>query len=112
MLRARLPLAPILTALVAAPLLAGCISTAAKVVTAPVRIVSKGTDWATTSQSESDRNRGREIRRREERLGKLQRDYDRHRRQCADGNAEACDRAHAEYGEIQYMMPTVPLERD
>ena len=52
------------------PLLAlpGCIvRTAADIVTAPVKVVSKGVDWATTSQDEADRNRGREIRKEEER---------------------------------------------
>ena len=53
------------------PLLAGgCISTVGKVVTAPVRIVSKGVDWTTTSQSEADRNYGKKMRKAEEREGK------------------------------------------
>ncbi len=51
-------------------LLGGCISTAKTIVTAPVRVVSKGADWATTSQDEADRNRGREIRKQEERDAK------------------------------------------
>jgi hypothetical protein len=89
----------------------GCISTASKIITAPVRVVSKGADWATTSQSESDRNRGREIRHREERLGKLERDYRRHSEQCADGDRDACDKARAEHEEMQDLMPSVPGER-
>lgn len=49
-------------------LLPGCVvRAAANVVTAPVRVVAKGADWATTSQDEADRNRGREIRKQEER---------------------------------------------
>ena len=53
------------------PLLAGgCISTVGKVVTAPVRIVSKGVDWTTTSQSEADRNYGKKMRKAEEREGR------------------------------------------
>jgi len=91
--------------------LSGCISTASKIITAPVRVVSKGADWATTSQSEADRNRGRDIRRREERLGKLERDYRRHSEQCSDGDRDACDRARAEHDEMQDLMPTIPLER-
>jgi uncharacterized lipoprotein YajG len=48
-------------------LLAGCASTVGTIVTAPVKVVSKGVDWATTSQDEADRNRGREICKQEER---------------------------------------------
>lgn len=51
-------------------LLAGCVSTVKSVVTAPVKIVGQAADWATTSQDEADRNRGREIRRAEERARK------------------------------------------
>ena len=47
-------------------LLGGCLSTVATVVTAPVKIAAQGVDWATTSQSEADRNRGRKIRKAEE----------------------------------------------
>ncbi|KQX25912.1 MULTISPECIES: hypothetical protein [unclassified Sphingomonas] len=47
--------------------LAGCVSTAKTVVTAPFKAVGKGVDWATTSQDEADRNRGREMRKQEER---------------------------------------------
>jgi outer membrane murein-binding lipoprotein Lpp len=48
-------------------LLAGCVSTVGTIVTAPVKVVSKGVDWATTSQDEADRNRGREVRKQEKR---------------------------------------------
>jgi len=53
--------------------LAGCTtiaSTAVDVVTLPVKVVSKGVDVATTSQSEADEKRGREIRKAEEERGK------------------------------------------
>ena len=53
--------------LAAALALTGCMRTVAGVVTAPVKVVSQGADWATTSQDEADRNRGREIRKQEER---------------------------------------------
>jgi len=59
--------------LVALPLLAGCTtiaSTAVDVVTLPVKVVSKGVDVATTSQSEADEKRGRELRKAEEERGK------------------------------------------
>jgi hypothetical protein len=66
-------------------LLGGCVSTVATVVTAPVRVVAKGADWATTSQSEADRNRGRKIRKAEEKARKYCRreaDSEYHREQC------------------------------
>jgi hypothetical protein len=48
-------------------LLGGCVRTVGTIVTAPVKVVSQGADWATTSRDEADRNRGREIRKQEER---------------------------------------------
>jgi hypothetical protein len=57
--------------------LPACVSTVGKIVTAPVKVVSQGTDWATTSQDEADRNRGRKIRHAEERVFRQHaRDYD------------------------------------
>jgi len=53
--------------LAAAVVLTGCVRTVTGVVTAPVKVVSQAADWATTSQDEADRNRGREIRKQEER---------------------------------------------
>jgi len=55
---------------IAVCLLPGCVRTVAGVVTAPVKVVSQGADWATTSQDEADRNRGREIRKQEKREGR------------------------------------------
>ena len=58
----------------AAIALQGCLAkTAVDVVTLPVKVAGSAVDVATTSQSEADQKRGREIRQREERLGKLQR---------------------------------------
>ena len=55
-------------------LLQGCLArTAIDVVTLPVKVVSAGVDAATTSQAEADQRRGREIRKEEERLGRLAR---------------------------------------
>ena len=48
-------------------LLAGCVSTAKTVVTAPFKVVGQGVDWATPSQDEADRHRGREMRKQDER---------------------------------------------
>jgi len=45
--------------------LGGCLSTVGTIVTAPVKIAAKGADWATTSQDEADRNRGRAYRKAE-----------------------------------------------
>ncbi|MBC2777711.1 hypothetical protein [Parasphingopyxis marina] len=75
---------------VMALLLSGCIAkTAANIVTAPVRAVGQAADWATTSQDEADRNRGRELREEEERLG-------RQWRECMEEREDRdyCDEVH------------------
>src|SRR3546814_12240983 len=61
-------------------------------------------DLATTSQSEADEKRGRKIREREERLGKLQRRYEKEHARCADGDRNACNSARETYGEMQVIM--------
>jgi len=95
----------------AAFMLHGCIArTAVDVATLPVRAASKGVDLATTSQSEADRNRGRELRQREERLGRLRRDYEKQIERCQDGNRRACDDARVTYAEIQQLLPSIPVE--
>ena len=72
-------------------LLSGCVTSLVKeVVTAPVKIVSKTADVLTTSQSESDEKRGREMRKREEALGKLSRQRDKAKERCEDGSEAAC----------------------
>lgn len=63
MLRKSLILLPIVAT---ASLLGGCVSTATAVVKAPFQVAGKAVDWTTTSQEEADRNRGREIRKQEE----------------------------------------------
>jgi hypothetical protein len=99
--------------ILAAFTLQGCLArAAADVVTLPVRAVGKGVDLATTSQSEADENRGREIRKREERLGKLERDYDKQMERCADGDDAACDKAQAIRAEMKALMPGIPVEPD
>lgn len=75
-------------------LLPGCVaSIVSDVVTAPVKIVSKTADVLTTSQSESDEKRGREMRKREETLGKLARQLDKANDRCEDGDRDACAKA-------------------
>lgn len=92
-------------------LLSGCLAKAVvDVATLPVRAAGKAVDLATTSQSEADENRGRELRRREEKLGKLERAYDKQRINCGGGDAKACDEARATYAEIEELLPTVPME--
>ena len=82
------------------------------VATAPVKVVSKGVDLATTSQSEADEKRGREIRKREERLAQLEREYNRQMEDCSDGSRRACDEARDTYAEMQQIIPTIPVEPD
>ena len=59
-------------------ILSGCVvasvaDAAVDVVTLPVKAVSAGVDAATTSQSEADEKRGRELRKAEEEAGKRER---------------------------------------
>jgi hypothetical protein len=92
-------------------LLGGCLaSTALDIATAPVRVVAQTADWATTSQDEADRARGREIRHREERVGELQRDYDDLAEECAEGDDKACREAVAVRREIDGLLPGLPEE--
>ena len=101
----------VVPALAALPLLSGCIaSSAVSLVTAPVRVgagvvhTTGGVyDRLTTSQSESDEKRGRDARKRDERLGKLQHDYDQQNRKCSKGDRDACDRADEIRGEIDRL---------
>ena len=72
--------------------LAGCTtiaSTAVDVATLPVKVVSAGVDAATTSQSEADQKRGREIRKAEERAGRQARQRERDCRKAAE-RGEPC----------------------
>ena len=84
--------------------------TALDVATLPVKVASKGVDLATTSQAEADQKRGREIRQREERLGRLRRDYERQIGRCGQGDDRACDQARATYAEMQVLLPSIPAE--
>ncbi len=94
----------LIVAVLAAPLLAGCVSAVKTVVTAPVKAVGQVADWSTTSQDEADRNRGRELRKREERVGKLSRQRDKAAEKCRDGNEEECRRAEILDHEIEAEM--------
>lgn len=92
-------------------LLGGCVAkTLVDVATAPVRVASQAADWATTSQDESDRARGREIRQREERLGDLSEDYTELQEDCLDGNDRACRDAVALRAEMDELRAGIPAE--
>ena len=73
----------------AAPiLLGGCVvgtiaSTAVDVATIPVKVVSAGVDAATTSQSEADQKRGRELRKAEEKAGREARQAEKRAKKAA-----------------------------
>lgn len=105
---------PALLGLILASLaLQGCLARAAVgVVTLPVKVASRSVDLATTSQSEADEKRGREIRKREERLGELERDFDKQSERCADGDDAACEKAQAIRAEMKAVLPGVPVEPD
>lgn len=92
-------------------MLSGCLAkTALDVVTAPVRIAGKAVDLATTSQSEADEKRGREARKREEQLGKLDRRYQEELKDCEDGDEDACDAARKTYAEMKALASLLPPE--
>lgn len=101
---------PLLLLVGASLSLTACVSTVVDVVTLPVRAAGKAVDLATTSQSEADENRGRDLRKREERLGKLERSYAKQRAKCDDGSEKACEQARATYAEMQALLPTIPVE--
>lgn len=105
----RLPVLVIASCCIAL-LLPGCVRTVASVVTAPVRVASAAADLATTSQSEADEKRGREIRQREERLGRLQREYAQQADRCQRGNDAACREAVALRREMDALIPAIPVE--
>jgi len=99
----------LLIGLVLAPLLSGCIAkTAINVATAPVRVASGAVDMATTSQSEADEKRGREMRKREERLGRLERRYYEQQQSCDAGKEAACEAASGTYAEIDALKAVGP----
>lgn len=98
-----------LALILSSTLLSGClVKAAADVVTAPVRVASKAVDVATTSQSEADEKRGRELRKAEEELGKLNRRYEDRLEDCRDGSERACDEARQIYNEIQVLLENNP----
>jgi hypothetical protein len=93
----------------AALALQGCLAkTVVDVATLPVKAAGQAADWASTSQDEADRNRGRELRQREERFGALERDYARQYNRCRDGDDSACAQARMTWDEMQALKDTLP----
>ena len=77
--------------------LSGCVvatvaETAVDVATLPVKAVSAGVDAATTSQSEADEKRGREIRKAEEKAGREARERE---QRCRKGKPLPTDMCEA-----------------
>jgi hypothetical protein len=85
----------IVLVLSAVPLLTGCVvgtvaETAVDVATLPVKVVSAGVDAATTSQSEADEKRGRELRKAEEARGRAQRELEERCRKGRERPEDVC----------------------
>jgi hypothetical protein len=96
-----------------APALSGCVAKAlVDVATAPVRVASKAVDLTTTSQSEADENRGRELRKLEERYGKLGRDHRKAERLCSEGHLPSCAKRDQIAGEMDIIRPQIPVRAD
>ncbi|MCX7284531.1 MAG: hypothetical protein NTX28_10890 [Novosphingobium sp.] len=101
-------------------LLSGCIAKSAfDLATMPVRAGAQAVsttagvyDRVTVSQSERDQKLGRKIRQREERYGRLSRDYGRADAKCRKGDDDACDDARRIYGELNDLRALVPYEPD
>ena len=93
----------------AALALQGCLAKAVVgVVTLPVRAVGAGVDAVTTSQSEADEKRGREIRKREERIAELEAEYNDHMERCSSTEPDACYAAKSVEAEIQQLRQAGP----
>jgi len=83
----------VLLSLIMLPTLSGCViasvaDAAVDIVTLPVDVAAKGVDMATTSQSEADEKRGREIRKAEEKAGREARARE---KRCRDGKPRPDD---------------------
>ncbi|MDE2596592.1 MAG: hypothetical protein KGL44_06925 [Sphingomonadales bacterium] len=100
-------------------LLPGCAAkTAFDLATMPVKTTrdainagSKTVDLLTTSQSEADQKRGRDLRHREERLAKLTRRYREQSDDCQQGDDDACEDRIETWDEMQALQQTVPARR-
>lgn len=103
----------LILATIALLVLSGCAAgTLVNVITAPVRVAGKAVDLATTSQSEADEKRGRQLREREARYGELSRSYARENARCAKGKDDACDKAAEIHRKMDALRDTLPAEPD
>lgn len=90
--------------------LPGC-GVAMGVASAPFQAVKTGgkvVDVMTTSQSEQDEKRGRAIRQREERLGKLDRVYRKQSAKCQRGDSKACRKANQALIDLRVLQTSSP----
>lgn len=84
--------------------LSGCIArTAVTIAKAPVKVAGAVVDLATTSQSEADEKRGRELREHDERLGRLERRHRELDEECQDGDNKACAERDAVDADIESL---------
>jgi hypothetical protein len=84
----RLILLVLLSPALSACMVGSVAKTAVDVATLPIKAASAGVDAVTTSQSEADQKRGREIREQEERLGRERRRLE---ERCRKGRPEPKD---------------------
>lgn len=104
----------ILTALIL--YLPGCAAkTAYDLATTPIRntrdtinAAGKAYDVLTTSQSESDARLGRNLRKNQERLARLERRYRDQSEDCEDGDEDACEDRYKTWDEMQQARQYVP----
>ena len=80
----RVLILPVLSLALSGCVVAAVADTAVDVVTLPVKVVSKGVDAATVSQSEADEKRGRELRKAEEKAGREAREREKACRKAAE----------------------------
>lgn len=114
------PPALLFCVLPASLVVSGCVAKSAfDLATMPVRAGAQAInttagayDRLTVSQSERDQKLGRKIRQREERYGRLSRDYSRASTRCRNGNDDACDDAREIYAEMNELRASVPYEPD
>jgi isocitrate lyase len=85
----RLLILPVLPLALSGCVVASIADAAVDVATLPVKAVSKGVDVATTSQSEADEKRGRELRKAEEKAGREGREAEKRCREMA-ARGETC----------------------
>lgn len=85
--------------------LSGCIArTAIDIAKLPVKAAGAAVDLATTSRSEADERRGRELRERDEQLGMLERRRLKLAEECGEGDEDACAERDEVNAEIESLL--------